>query len=801
MSKKEKSKKNLFNKEEKPRHLLSDIINPEESKKFIYNNKKALLCFEDFIKYQNNKSRNDKLSLRLLSLNTNIEEYKKNPILILKSYDKKIFDDKKKNFKNQILGVDEGLITLPKSDYEEYINSYAGIETCRFKNNLNLKTVEKEENNNFSHKKNSNNLIYSAKSLSAVKRNIKKRITELDRGNELVTRKSKYIKINSDHHFLLKMKKLKEDFEQQLKYNFELKKLNTWDFLNLPRYNKSSPSNNIINNNNSKLPKRRQSIINFSNLNEEDASNMGWLLNIRNDKEKLKVIGRIKQLNDFFTGFGKEQDAIFMQTMKMNKKGFMFDAFYKSKEELNDVKIDENEIISGVNYYREVMKVKIKREDMFKSEICTCAEELRMAKIEKQKYIIEYYELLNELDKLNKKEIDVLNELNINSKNKIFYTSANRDNKKNKNYKSEKNLNLIDLNDKNNSNKNLNNIYLYRKKFAKINSSDKKILKRNKFLKLQMNNDIILQSLTEIRKKKNLLEEKIKQNNINLNNVQIKHKKAKANYSEKCQLLSGYYYQILKKGIDVRKSGLSWVVVKLMELNAFIDKNHFPSFLSDSEINYLMKIGIKTYELNELVKLFQLLKKRQKKLKERHIQEDKDKENQKKVEKFNKLKEANKDNKYNIGNDYVEYMEEIQRKYENVINICLNEKTEENGINQITETIKKQILKMQDEDIDDLNNDNLYEMYFIPGSLAQYFSKDKIFRQYFDDIYYLNEEINKRRRELKKEKEDEYKKYRLKLNTNYFLKKIMGKEIIIKNKMVSERDKIMAALFGNDISV
>ena len=128
-------------------------------------------------------------------------------------------------------------------------------------------------------------------------------------------------------------------------------------------------------------------------------------------------------------------------------------------------------------------------------------------------------------------------------------------------------------------------------------------------------------------------------------------------------------------------------------------------------------------------------------------------------------------------------------------------KTEENGINQITEKIKKQILKMQDEDIDDLNNDNLYEMYFIPGSLAQYFSKDKIFRQYFDDIYYLNEEINKRRRELKKEKEDEYKKYRLKLNTNYFLKKIMGKEIIIKNKMVSERDKIMAALFGNDISV
>ena len=316
-----------------------------------------------------------------------------------------------------------------------------------------------------------------------------------------------------------------------------------------------------------------------------------------------------------------------------------------------------------------------------------------------------------------------------------------------------------------------------------------------------MNNDIILKSLSEIRKRKKQIEEKIKENNIILNNIQIKLKKAKANFSEKVQMLSEYYYQILKKGIDVRKSGLSWVVVKLMELNAFIDKNHFPSFLSDSEINYLMKVGVKTYELNELIKLFQLLKIRQKKLRERHIQEDKDKENQKKEEKFNKLKEAHKGNKYNTGNDYVEYMEEIQRKYENVINACLNEKTEESDINQISEKIKKQILKMQDEGIDEINNSKLYELYFIPGSLAQYFSKDKIFRQYFDDIYYLNEEINKRRIELKKEKEVEYKKYRNKLNTNYFVKNISGKEIIIKSKSVVEKDQIMAALFGNDISV
>ena len=146
-------------------------------------------------------------------------------------------------------------------------------------------------------------------------------------------------------------------------------------------------------------------------------------------------------------------------------------------------------------------------------------------------------------------------------------------------------------------------------------------------------------------------------------------------------------------------------------------------------------------------------------------------------------------------------MEEIQRKYENVINVCLNEKTEENDINQITEKMKRQILSMQDDAFEEINNSKLYELYFIPGSLAEYFSKDKIFRQYFDDIYYLNEEINKRRKELKEEKEKEYKKYRNFNSANYYIKTVSGVQIIERSQRVSENDKIMAALFGNDISV
>ena len=789
MSTKIKLTKQIVAKEENKELLLSDLINSEYKQMFIKNNKKALLCFEDFIRLQKNKSRNKRLAQKLININSksNIEKFKKNPLLILKSYDKTLFDVQVVGkYKCQTLGVDEGLITGVKNEKGiELTNSnyLRGNETSRFKSNLKLINLENDKKGQS--RNNYTNLKNSSKSLTN-KYIIKE--TEMDRGTEFIsTNASKNIKMNNEQNVFLKMQNLKEDFEQKLKYNFELKKLNTWDFLNLPNSDNNSLQNIIP-----KARRRKSSMINFSNLNEADASNMGWLLHIRNDKDQLKVMERIKRLNDFFLGFGKEQEAIFKQATKMDRNDSNFEVFYKSKEELQNTKTEEDNLLSGVNFYKEVMKVKTKREEMFRGEICACAEQLSEAKVEKQKLIISSYELLIQLDKLNKKEVEILNELNISS-NQIVYNSIIE--KKSTFREKKMTVGNIVLNT---FKENKNNIYLYREKKRK---SEKKIRKKNKFLKLQMNNSKILQSLIDLKKQKKTIKEKIKQIHLDLKDINLKLKKAKANYTEKVQLLSEYYYQILKKGIDVRKSGLSWVIVRLMELHAFIDKNHFPNFLSDDEINYLMKIGVKTYELNELLNLFQILKTRQKQLRERHVQEDKAKENQIKEENLNKIKEANKGNKFNIGNAYVEYMEEIQRKYENVINICLNEKKEEIDINQISDKIKKQILTMGGDEIYNINGNKAYSKYFIPGSLAQYFSQDKIFRQYFDDIYYLNEEIVKRKQELRNLKEKQYKKYKRELNTRFFIKNVLGKEIITKNKHLFEKDVIMAALFGNDIPV
>ena len=118
----------------------------------------------------------------------------------------------------------------------------------------------------------------------------------------------------------------------------------------------------------------------------------------------------------------------------------------------------------------------------------------------------------------------------------------------------------------------------------------------------------------------------------------------------------------MRQGIDVRHNGLTWVIVKLLELGAFVDKPHFPSFLNDEQILYLMKIGTKTYELSEYIKLFQILKKKQKTLREKHINDNIKKEKMNQIQKYKNNKKKKKDKNFMIGDDYMIYIEEIQRK-------------------------------------------------------------------------------------------------------------------------------------------
>ena len=781
MSKKSNSTLNLLPSKIKFNKLLSKLFNLEEKNIFIKNNKNALKYYTEFVKMQRNKTRNSKLSLDLLNLNTHskIEKFKNNPILILKSFVKILFDEKKRKFKSRTLGVDEGLITLPKN----YIPFPLSPIQSRIRNNLFLKETEIFKGNN---NLNDNKKI--------------KNVTELERGSEKIFIKNNFVKRGySEKKMNFKTKQMKKNFEDKLNYNFELKKLDNWDFLNAPTKEESNKNLLILN---TKNFRRRSSLIDINtNSARNDFNNMGMLLKIKNDKNKLKIISRINKLKEFFSDFGKDQDVLLYSGKNKIYKNYLISSFYSKEPISNEEMKDSKDNSNSIHYYKEMLKVKKRNEKILHDELCKCAEKINLAKKEKEEYEKKGIIFNQELEEINEKEAEIYNNIKVikplkdrSSKNFNFnnlYSKEFESDRKLIKTLSEEDQNSLGSNTNINSNIDSSidkNIFNF--------SSEKKIFKRNYMLVRKRKNTIVYNTLSKIKKKRMNLIDNIKENNLTIKEKHMKLKKLKDKFKEKVKILKEYYYQILKKGLDVRKDGLSWVVVKLSELNAFIDKKHFPAFLSSSEINYLMTIGIKKYELSELVKLFQLLKSTQKQLKDEHVKADRDKINKIKDAKFNQLIETNKDQKFNIGNHYAEYMEEIQRKYENVINIYLNEKAEEESLKKISQKINKHVLTMKDEDIYDngKNDDNLYELFFIPGSLSQYFARDKKFRQNFDDIYYLNEEINKRRAQLKEMKDNEFKKYKNLIKDNLNME---NKEDIV----VSERSKAFAALFGNNIPI
>ena len=779
MSKKSNSAKNILFSQIKSKTFLSKLFKLNERNIFIKNNINALKYYKEFVKMQQKKTRNDKLSLDLLNINShsNIEKFKNNPILILKSYDKFLFDEKKRKYKSQTLGVDEGLITLPKN-YNPILNSPL------IKNNFVLKKEEEEEKEE-----------EEKKTLS--ERKGFKNVSELEKGCEKIKFKyNNFTRRNSEKKLHLNINNLKMNLETKLNYNFELKKLDNWDFLNARVEEKTNKDLLILN---TKDFRRRSTLIDITNNNvNTDLKNMGLLLKTKSDKNKLKLISRIKNLKEFFSDFGKEQDVLLYAGKNKNTKNYLLSSFYEKDQYIYEEKKDFDS--NAINYYKNILRAKKANEKMLQNELYKCAEAINLSKKEKEKYekkLVLFYQNLKEI---NEKEINILNDIKVNrtSKDKMhinlnfqkaYSNETENERKLIRTLSEEGQYNNINTRDNNNL------IESYNETSSLNYSSDKKILKKNYLLAYKRKNTIVYNTLSKIRKKRKSIVEGIKDFTIKLKEKQNNFKNAKDKFKEKVKFLTEYYYQILKKGLDVRKDGLSWVVVKLSELNAFIDMHHFPAFLSTSEINYLMKIGIKKYELNELIKLYQLLKNNQKKLKEDHIKEDRDEINKLREEKFNNLLKSKKGQKYNIGNNYAEYLEEIYRKYENVINIYLNEKAEEDNVKKISQKINKYVLNMKDDEIYDNgeNNDNLYKYFFIPGSLSQYFEKDNKFRQYFDDIFYLNEEINKRRDQLKELKDNEIKKY-----------KNLIKDTLNRNNddiVFSERSKAYAALFGNNIPV
>ena len=824
---------------ENPGSSLANFLNFNNKNYFVTKNKNLLHDYDRYLQVKRERKKGivfsalKKISYEEKKKNETFNLYNKYPFnedprLIMSNYNllKEYTVEEKTVAKNRILGVDEGYIKLPKLNKDtNYINLFLGhnaMERTLFSVTKDNKGDNGENERLLTLNENSLN-----KNLLLSKRN--KNPMLLDRGQEFCSyfanlnnrfktkseKNMEKIKNMIEARKYKNIEKKKENYENKLQFNYEIKCLDNWDFEHVTKTNDLK--------NDSKFK-------NF--LNEVDNSQMKWIIEIKNDKEQLKLMRRNRHLFDFLTQIDKEQQAMLMQNMSLYKKGFNFDIFNGEESEVKNnetvCKTENNNVnnsglllneeeasnnnISQVEFYRQVMKEKKKLEEMFQGELRTVAEECYITNLNKKNCVINAFEITQELTALSKKE--EIEKQNFNNKIKSLQKKKKRDRKR-KVAETKLGVNIGSLI----SAKNNNFLLLVKEKkdySRKISDDDiqsekttsKSINFRRQSLFLAEKNAIeneYNEKMTGFANKKLKLNEDYKKLNKEIKYWDAIHKKERSKLEQRIKALSTYYYQILKKGIDVRHTGLTWVIVRLLELGAFVDKHHFPSFLNDEQILYLMKIGTKTYELSEFIKLFQILKKKQKTLREKHLNDNIKKEKMLQQQKSKKTLKRRKDKNFLIGDDYMEYIEEIQRKYENVINICLNENKEESNIAKISYDLKQYILQDKIEE-DNNKNDSKgkgkkLELLFIPGSLSEYFAQDKRFRQYFDDVFYLNDEINKRRDILNKEKQEYLNQYRSKILRGALFGSTEVDDNKYKKKKTKENEIVYAALFGNGISV
>ena len=614
---------------------------------------------------------------------------------------------------SNIIGVDEGLISLPKVLSTK-------IWKKNNENEMEKKNTEKILKNNFG--------------------SITNYLSEDDKDNKE----------------LFKEKKIEEN---------EIKKLNNWDLLHIKDM---------------KNVKHSQSF-KFIAKNLE-MPEIKWMLDIKNDPKSINILSRNKKLKEFFKGLEEEQNAIFNMNMNINKKNYLLDVYNDDNNE-EDVEINREDKKSSVDYYKDVMRDKIKVEEFLRNDLADLSQQIYDKKNMKKKLAININKIINKINNIEFEKKNYCENQNEKIKflegNQNFYFDINNNNNKRKK-------------NKNNSSKNL--INEYKNNFnEKISNKEKKIYNKREIQKLKTN---LNNFLTSLNTKKIELNKELKtlQNNVKIIEEEIK--KIKVRISSRIIEQRKYFFDILKKGIDVRKEGLSWVIIKLIELNGFFEESKFPKFLNNSQIDYLLKISYKQYELNELLKLFYVLKDKQNCLKneyEKHHKKEVNSNdlNENKKDNFN---EENNEN-YSIPIKYYKKFENIAQKYEKVTNIRINEQKEEKYLKKIVcdlqEKIKKKYYYSKEKiNFDNENNENDDEndendkLLFLPGSLAEFFSKNKKFRDYFDDIFYLNSEIRKRQKEIKNLRKEEIEKFK---------KNNKGK--------ISNLNMIFLALFGNGINI
>ena len=224
----------------------------------------------------------------------------------------------------------------------------------------------------------------------------------------------------------------KEYFKEKKIEENEIKKLNNWDLLHIKDM---------------KNVKHSQSF-KFIAKNLE-MPEIKWMLDIKNDPKSINILSRNKKLKEFFKGLEEEQNAIFNLNMNINKKNYLLDVYNDDDNNNNeeDVEINREDKKSSVDYYKDVMRDKIKVEEFLRNDLADLSQQIYDKKNMKKKLSVDINKIINKINNIEYEKKNYYENQNEKIKfleeNNFFYDVNNNNNNKKKKNKNNSSKNLI----------------------------------------------------------------------------------------------------------------------------------------------------------------------------------------------------------------------------------------------------------------------------------------------------------------------------------------------------------------------
>ena len=164
-----------------------------------------------------------------------------------------------------------------------------------------------------------------------------------------------------------------------------------------------------------------------------------------------------------------------------------------------------------------------------------------------------------------------------------------------------------------------------------------------------------------------------------------------------------YYLDLLKKGYDVRGEGLIWVVKRLLEIQTKLEYHHFPKFLDNNQIKYIIEMANLSLEEIQLKTILRIVEKRRD-----DIQNSVNNNVMNKIEALSKLKNRHRKSIFSLEMDKMknnllmnedtgakifESFQKIYRKYKSIFLNKIAQKDEDVKIQRIIHELKTSLME------------------------------------------------------------------------------------------------------------